>query len=274
MAEKLRPYESADDLKRVTPERRESESSSQYALEDAMNAATPHLKTYGIYYTKWHTNLQVCDEQKNVIYFSSFHQVGSSPDVILHQGPDKDAPVVGVAQFRWSRDLKLGLGSPETSEQDVVWEEMKNVSKAFGHSKYRFEMTLHHQRRSFLWQRTRDSADGVEGAGKLINWNYKLVDERTGEVMAVYLENLFKSWMKKGKLQLKADLGRDWELMVLLGSLGLCEKAIRRVRQRSGVHGGSGGVADQCYSRSDSHAICSVKLESRGRCRTCAMSML
>jgi hypothetical protein len=235
MNEKLNPLDSDDDLKPVTPERRKSESSterSQYALEDAMKTSTPRLKTYGFYYTKRHTNLKVCDEQKNVIYFSNVHEVSSSPDVVLHHGPDKHAPVVAVAQFRWSRDLKLGLGNPQTSENDVVWEEMKNLSKGIGHSKYRLEMTIDHQRRSFLWQRTRDSADGVEGVGRLINWNYKLVDERTGEVLAVYLENFLKGWLKKGKLQLKADLGREWELMVLLGSLGLCEKASRRARQR------------------------------------------
>ena len=244
MNEKLKPYDSKDDLKPVTPERRESESSterSQHALEYAMKPSTPHLKTYGYYYTKRYTNLKVCDEQKNIIYFSHVHEVGSSPDVVLHQGPNKHAPVVAVAQFRWSRNLKLGLGNPETSEKDVVWEDMENLSKGIGHSKYRFEMTISHQRRSFLWQRTRDSADGVEGVGRLINWNYKLVDERTGEVLAVYLENFLKGWFKKGKLQLKADLGRDWELMVLLGSLGLCEKACRRARHRAGAYGGDGG---------------------------------
>ncbi len=75
----------------------------------------------------------------------------------------------------------------------------------------------------------------------MINWNYRVVDEKTGEVLAVYLENFFKSWSKKGKLQLKADLGKDWELMVLLGSLGLCEKASRRARRRAAAAGGAGG---------------------------------
>ena len=247
MNEKLTPYDSDDDLKPVTPQRRDTEYNthrSQYALEDTMKDATPHLKTYGFYYTKRHTNLKVCDDQKNVIYFSNVHELGSSPDVVLRQGLDKDAPVVAVAQFRWSRDLKLGLGNRETSEQDMVWEDMKNISQCWGHSKYRFEMTIDRQRRSFLWQRTRDSADGVDGVGRFINWNYKLVDERTGEVLAVYLENFLKSWLKKGKLQLKANLGRDWELMVLLGSLGLCEKASRRARKRSGAHGGGGGAGE------------------------------
>jgi hypothetical protein len=246
MNEKLKPYYSDDDdFKPVAPERRDSESSterSQYALEDAMPNSTPYLKTYGFYYTKRHTNLKVCcGEQKNVIYFSEISEFSSSPDIQLHQGIDRQGPVVAIARFRWSRDLKLGLGNPEICEEDVIWENMENVSRGIGHSKYRFDMTINNERRSFLWQRTRDAADGVKGVGKMINWNYKLVEERTSQTMAVYLENCFKAWKKKGKLQLRADLGKEWELMVLLGSLGLCEKASRRARRRARACGAAGG---------------------------------
>ncbi|ERF69239.1 hypothetical protein EPUS_08918 [Endocarpon pusillum Z07020] len=241
MDEKLKPYDSDDEykLKLPTPTRRESESStvrSQCVLENAMSKSTPHLKTYGFYLTR-KLDLKICDEQKNIIYFAQIHEFTSAPDVVLRQGIDKHAPIVGVARFRLSSDLKLGLGDPDTNEKDTVWENMKNISWGLGHSKYCFEMTVNNERRSFLWQRTRDSADGVQGIGKLINWNYKLVDEKTGEVLGVYLDNL-KSWSKKGKLQLKADLGEDWELMVLLGCLGLCEKASRRVRRRAGAGAG------------------------------------
>jgi hypothetical protein len=244
MNEKLKLYHSDDDddFKPVTPERRESESSterSQYALEGAMSNSTPYLKEYGFYYTKRHTNLQVCSGgQKNVVYLSEISEFSSVPDVQLHQGIDKQGPVVATARFRWSRDLKLGLGNPEVSEKDVIWENMENISRGIGHSKYRFEMTINNERRSFLWQRTRAAADGVEGVGKIINWNYKLVDERAGETQAVYLENFLRAWKKKGKLQLKADLGMEWELMVLLGCLGLCEKASRRARHRARAGGG------------------------------------
>lgn len=244
MEKQVNPHDSDDEykLKPPTPTRRESESSterSQYDLEDAMSQSTPHLKTYGFYLTR-KLDLKICDEHKNIIYFSQTHEFTSAPDVVLRQGMDKHAPIVGVARFRLSPHLKLGLGDPDTNEKDTVWEDMRNISWGLGHSKYRFEMTVNNERRSFLWQRTRDSADGVQGIGKLTNWNYKVVDEKTGEVLVVYLNNL-KSWSKKGKLQLKADLGKDWELMVLLGSLGLCEKASRRARRRGGAAGASGG---------------------------------
>lgn len=244
MDEKLKPSDSDEQLKPVTPERRESESSterSQYALEEEMEKSDPRVTTYGFYRTIF--SLKICDEQKHVIYYSDFSEFSSAPDVTLHQGVDKHAPIVAVARFRWSRDLKLGIGNPYTSEKDMTWENMENISRGIGHSKYRFEMTINNERRCFLWQRTHDPADGVQGVGKIINWNYRLVDEGTGEVLAVYLENFLKSWRKKGKLQLKADLGKDWELMVLLGSLGLCEKASRRARKRAGATGAntSGG---------------------------------
>jgi hypothetical protein len=250
--EKLKPYIDEKDteyysdgeIRPVTPDRRDSESSaerSQYHLEDAMSKSTPHLKEYGFYYTRSHLDYKVCDPEKNVIYFADFHEFRSRPDVELRQGEDKTAPIVAVASFRWSRDLKLGVGDPGTNERDVVWEDMKNISRGIGHSKYRFEMTINNERRSFLWQRTRDTKDGVEGMGKIANWNYKLVDEKTGETVAVYLENFLKSWQKKGKLQLKADFGRNWELLVLLGSLGLCLKASRRARRRSNAAAASSG---------------------------------
>lgn len=175
-----------------------------------------------------------------MIYFSNFSSFSSAPDLVLHRGPDKNAPVAAVAIFRWARDIKLGFGDPDLSEREMIWENMKNVSRGLGHSKYRVEMTVKDERRSFLWQRTRDTVDGVHGAGKLTNWNYKLVDETTGDVVAVYLENFMKSWNKKGRLQLRADLGTNWELMVLLGSLALCEKAGRRQRHRYNANGGGG----------------------------------
>ncbi len=234
MNEKRKPYYESDAesyLKPATPDRRASESSterSQYALQDAGTRSTPRLKTYGFYYSDWHTRIKVCDEQKDVIYFSESHEFTSAPDIVLRQGIDKHAPVVAVARFRLSRDLKLGLGDPDTSEKDMIWEDMQNTSRGVGHSKYRLKMTINGERRSFLWQRSRDAADGGSGPGKMGNWNYRVVDERTGEVLAVYLDNFWKSWNKKGKLQLKADLGKDWEFMVLLGSLGLCEKVSRR----------------------------------------------
>lgn len=243
MDEKLKPYDSDEHLRPVTPRRRDSESSterSQYALEDEMKqSSTSQVKTYWFYRSKF--NIKVCDEQKNVIYYCDFSEFSSAPDVALHQGVDKHAPLVAVARFRWSIHLKLGVGNPVTSEHDMIWEDMKNVSRGIGHSKYSFEMSIGNERRRFMWQRTRDPADGVEGIGKMINWNYRLVDEATGEVLAVYLENFLKSWKKKGKLQLKADLGKDWELMCLVGSLGLCEKASRRARRRAAASSGGGG---------------------------------
>jgi hypothetical protein len=239
MNEDLKAHDNDDyKLKPVTgPGSRVSQSSStrsQYDLEDTMSESTPHLKTYGFYYASWHLDTKICDEEKNTIYFSETHEWTSAPDVVLRQGADKHAPVIAVARFRLSQHLKLGLGDPDASEQGMIWEDLKNMATwGMGHSKYRFEMTINHERRPFLWQRTRDSADGVHGVNKVGDANYKLLDERTGEVLAVYLDNLFKSWRKTGKLQLKADLGKDWELMVLIGCLGLCEKASRRARNRA-----------------------------------------
>jgi hypothetical protein len=207
-------------------------------LDDAMANSTPHLKTYGFYNANWHMDTKICDEDKNVLYFSETHEWSSAPDVVLRQGVDKQSPIIAVARFRYSQDLKLGLGNSDASENDMIWEDLKNATTGrLGHSKYRFEMTIDHQRRSFLWQRTRDSADGVHGIDKATDSNFRLVDEATGEVLAVYLDNVYKSWRKTGKLQFKGDLGKDWEIMVLIGCLGLCEKKRRRAAMNAASAG-------------------------------------
>lgn len=108
----------------------------------------------------------------------------------------------------------------------MIWENMENKSRGIRHSKSYFQMTINYEWRSFLWQRTRDSADGVQGVGKMIHWNYKLVDKRTGEVLAVYLDDFFKSWLKKGKLKLKADLGKGLGAHALARKSGTVKKRV------------------------------------------------
>ena len=151
----------------------------------------------------------------------------------------------------------------------AVFEKMENISKYWGHRRYAVEMDIgpdskpaEKVRKRFEWRRTRSEKMGVVGSGKITNYNYKIVEvpltarvagseeeeeeEEVGDdkVVAVYLENVLKSFRKKGKLLLyrnPAEMGRNWETMVLLGSCGLIEKAWRRARNYSMGHGGGGG---------------------------------
>ncbi|OJJ41203.1 hypothetical protein ASPWEDRAFT_34701 [Aspergillus wentii DTO 134E9] len=139
--------------------------------------------------------------------------------------------------------LKIGLGDPDDPNA-MIWEEM--TKQTWDHSNYRWEMTIHPpsghpERRSFLWKRTHSVGVEESMPAKLSQRNFKLVDERTGELLAVYANNGAKSWKKAGKLQINKDFGRDWDTMVLLTGLSLLEKERRRSRNSSGGGGGGGG---------------------------------
>jgi hypothetical protein len=44
---------------------------------------------------------------------------------------------------------------------------------------------------------------------------FKLLDAQTGEIVANFADNEMKQWKKMGKFVIRADYGREWELMVL-----------------------------------------------------------
>lgn len=58
-------------------------------------------------------------------------------------------------------------------------------------------------RRSYVWQRTRATEDGVTGWGMLSSGNYKLIDQQSGETIAVFLSNGIRSWKTAGKLRIR-----------------------------------------------------------------------
>ena len=172
---------------------------------------------------------------------------GKNPDVLVRLGSDDKGLVISSARFRFSKNLSLKLGGDAAldDEKTGAMVEMKNDGRfgvaGVGHHKYSLTIpggvtgnSSSGEPRKYAWERTRSSKDGVDLVGKLSKLNYKFVDVETGEVLAVYLENGKKSWLKRGKLRIKGQLSREGEMYVLLGALGLCEKARRRAAK--GVH--------------------------------------
>jgi len=103
------------------------------------------------------------------------------------------------------------------------------------HSTYRWSMTLPgaHGRRAFTWKRTHHF--GLEHEGWSAKWastNFKLVDDQTGEIAANFAHEGMRHLHKMGKFVIRAEYGREWELMVLLTALAIIEKARRRERAR------------------------------------------
>lgn len=254
-----------------TPRRRHSESSvsgSEYDLSSVPEAKIlpAKHKEYALIHASNHLDLKIfsptvtdpstfTEKTSKPLYFvdNSVFTHGT-PDVALIDGVDKTGPIIASAKFSmFSKKTAIGLGSPNTP-QDVVWEELKRVSK--GTSKYAWTMTIPDTnpktRKTFVWTRTHDeqyvSKDPDVGT-RLGHRHLKLIDEATSEVVALYLDNGFKSWKKKGKFQIWQSWGSEWELMLLLTGLSVIEKARRRSRARraamaNGGGGGGGGGGD------------------------------
>jgi hypothetical protein len=204
------------------------------------------LRTLSIHHPSWcRKDMIVKDDGGKTIYFADVARYTRAPDITLHRGESRDYPIAAIARFRFSRHLRIGLGDP-ADEPSMVREEMKNM-KRFGYSLYRVEVTsdepvggeigvvrnCSRERRAILFQRTRAKEDGV--TSKLSCLNYRLVDEATGEVLAVCLGTGFKTWKHRATLHIKSHfLTGDAEVLVVLGLCGLIEKKSRRDARNSG----------------------------------------
>lgn len=83
-----------------------------------------------------------------------------------------------------------------------------------------------------MWKRTHHVGIGEEKPLRLGAKNFKLLDEQTEELVAVYLNNGAKSYKKSGKFQINADYGPAFDTVVFITGLGLLEKERRRERSR------------------------------------------
>lgn len=218
--------------------------SDHESLDGSLLNSLDNSRLYHVYHTMFHHDYTVLSTDKTPLFYidnSSF--TPKKPDLTFHAGIDKNAPVVGVSKFlHFSRHMKLGLGDPQNINT-VEWEDL--VSQNFKHNKYRWQMTVRGvsgaERRAFMWKRTHSVA--VEGSSASI-WssrNFKLVDEKTGQIVAIFTSSAFKSVKKSGKLQISSNYGHEFDLMVLITVLSLYEKQRRRENSRNGGGGGGGG---------------------------------
>lgn len=201
-------------------------------------------RLYNIYRKPFRRHYEIKSAADQLLFYGAVSDfTPKKPDLILHRGVSDQAPVVAACKFRKSSaDFMMCLGNPEDANT-AQWEDLTRESLI--HSKYRFEMTVpcqqgasHGERRAFLWKRTRNV--GVdESKPRWSSRNFKLVDEHTEQVVAVFTGEW--SMSKCGKIQIKADLGDNFETMVLLSYVSIYEKARRRERASAGGGGGGGG---------------------------------
>jgi hypothetical protein len=159
------------------------------------------------------------------------------PDVTLHAGKDSRGPVIAVAHFpKFSYNFKVGLGDPD---KNAEWEDVTGQGPR--HLGYRWAVPKKPDSRAygktFVWKRTRSEGVGETSPSAWSLRNYKLEDEATKEVVAVFTGN--HTLHKCGDLEIRGEYGEDFDTMVFITCLALNERARRR-RHRSSAGGAAG----------------------------------
>jgi hypothetical protein len=171
-------------------------------------------------------------------YYVGRYQVLNHPDVILYRGSDRTCPVVGQATFdRSDKDFVTSVGESAASSngQQEIARCLSN-NKLFGHDGYQFSVPNSTPTReggsataSLVWKHTHDSHLGSS------MWrpkDFKLIDEHTGDVMAVY-NNLSETDSEMGKLDWKVACSTDAEMRVIIVLMAMFERIRRSKKQAS-----------------------------------------
>ncbi|KAE8377467.1 hypothetical protein BDV26DRAFT_213862 [Aspergillus bertholletiae] len=219
--------------------------SDQESFDGSLLRCGSNPRLFHVYHTLWHNDYTVTSDDKSPLFFvekSCF--TPKKPDLTFHAGTDKNAPTVGVSKFlHFSRHIKVGLGDPQSINQ-VEWEDL--VAQNIRCNRYRWQMTVRGafgaERRSFMWKRTHAVAVEGSSATKWSSRNFKLLDEQTNKIVAIFTSSAFKSVKKSGKLQIDStNYGEEFDLMVLITGLSLYEKQRRRDNNHGSGGGGGGG---------------------------------
>lgn len=183
------------------------------------HASTQYLITHSM----WYDNYDVSGPQVYHVDNSVFWP--GKPDLTFHAGSSTSAPVAGICKFRnFSSDTEIGLRDSKQLD-GMTWVRL-NRQGLFFKVQYNFRMAVgDFQARTFTWKSTSWMTDNME-----------LVDERTQQVVAVFLFGGAFS-RKPSQLDIHVDYGDRFRLMVLMTGLAAHEKS-RRSRTAAAGAGG------------------------------------
>ncbi|RFU75123.1 hypothetical protein TARUN_7125 [Trichoderma arundinaceum] len=155
-----------------------------------------------------------------------------APDLALHDGAEESAPILAMCHMpKFSRHFKIGFGDPAGPEP-VIWEDFikpkkssceRRISLVFSSDDVISEAGSG-QRHEFIWKGTRHVGVPGKTLHSASGRNRKLIDER-GEVVAIFTHDM--SIGVAGWLQINVNRGRDFDVMVMITALAICER-IRR----------------------------------------------
>jgi hypothetical protein len=224
-----------DSIPRRPPQRRDTESMTSSSGDSTNDVTLTQSSEYeiGVYRTGMSGDRHlVLSEGKAPSYFvrTSIIRPGV-PDVTIFAGSDKNGTVIGVCNYAaFSTTVYVGRGDP-AKPNEVVWEAISKASR--DHSSYKFSIgSGTEQRKSYVWKRTHDPNIKGTNSSKLDRRSWKLVEDATEQVVAVFGSEGITSVKKAGTFRFFTSEGKEWEEWMLLTCFGLYEKARRRAMAR------------------------------------------
>lgn len=174
-------------------------------------------------------------------YYVGRFRVLDHPDVVLYRGGDTSGPVVGQATFdRVEKDFIIAFSDPKaasTSQEEIV--SCISNQSFFGHDNYQFVVPSNEDSSEagvqappstkYTWRRTHNTS---LGSSRWKSKDFKLVDDATGEVVAVY-NHLSEAEDEMGKLEWKLPRSLGHETRALLVLTALFERTRRSKKQAS-----------------------------------------
>lgn len=160
------------------------------------------------------------------------------PDFILHSGPDSTGPTQAVCKLDFSSDINTSLWDPAT-DRSTQWERLTKASSFKTEYNWTTAVPKHgndsRRLQKLVWKRTQsESALGTDPS-TIASRNLKLVEDKAGKILAVFTGS--NSWVEGGTLEIRADLGEEFDIMVILICITLYEKAYRASHTASGDAG-------------------------------------
>lgn len=181
----------------------------------------------------WGGSYQVAQSGTHLYHVDNSHLTPGKPDLTFHAGADTTSPVVGVCKYaHFSSNTEIGLGDPNQSHS-MKWERMNSQGTMSPRHSFRVGFG-DRTPETFTWKNTRSLGTGMTG-------NLKLVHEPTQKVVSVFsASNGFSR--KAGELEITAAYGKEFDFMVLITVLAICEGRQRRSSAAAGGAGGGGGA--------------------------------
>ncbi|KAI6904787.1 hypothetical protein D0867_06435 [Hortaea werneckii] len=240
----------------------ESEQQASKAVPNSVNLPFPagvptetfHVKNGG---WGWKNSYVYLDEDENSpAFFAKGAQLKRLPDLIVYRGSNEQSEILGGATFRRGKDSKLLLGADASEwtnyqEESIVKDGIIKLIQD-GRSEYLIYIPASaipsHAGRQVKWEKTNKPEHGVRGLGKYpfcskTMYNYLITNQTDDQVLGVYLQHPKMTFVKRGRLVLRADIDQQLKDCLLLAGLTLAEKARRKAAaagSQAGVMAGAG----------------------------------